>query len=393
LRGRNWQQTNQPYRANQAGAITTTRKLRARCLLLRKIMKKKILDYTLEELTLEITDMGEAAYRAKQVFAWLHQKGASSFSEMANLPKELIKKMKETFEITTLLLAERKVSQDGETEKFLWELADGEYIETVLILARKRRTICVSTQVGCKFKCPFCASGADGFTRNLTSGEIVDQLLSAQRVSGGRLTNIVFMGMGEAMDNYDNVEKAIRIINHSDGINLGARKITVSTCGIVPGIKKLAEMKPHVELSVSLHSLDEQVRSRLVPANRRYPLRVLLPACRAYRDKTGRDVTIEYTLIKGVNDSAEDALKLGEAAREIKAKINLIACSQDGSNTFEAPEGPSIKRFRDIARAKGATVTVRSSKGGDIAAACGQLAGKKRRRTTSQQTRKKENTN
>jgi len=356
-------------------------------------MKKKILDYTLEELTLEITDMGEAAYRAKQVFAWLHQKGASSFSEMANLPKELIRKMKEKFEITTLLLAERKVSQDGETEKFLWELADGEYIETVLILARKRRTICVSTQVGCKFKCPFCASGAAGFTRNLTSGEIVGQLLSAQRVSGGRLTNIVFMGMGEAMDNYDNVEKAIRIINHSDGINLGARKITVSTCGVVPGIKKLAEMKPHVELSVSLHSLDEQVRSRLVPVNRKYPLRVLLPACRAYRDKTGRDVTIEYTLIKGVNDSAEDAIKLGEAAREIKAKINLIACTQDGSNTFEAPEGPSIKRFRDIARAKGSTVTVRSSKGGDIAAACGQLAGKKRRSITSQQTRKKENTN
>lgn len=322
--------------------------------------------------------MGEAAYRAKQIFSWVHQQGAIHFSEMTNLPQTFLREMKKSFDITTLTLREQKASENGETEKFLWELGDGEYVETVLIKTGKRRTICVSTQVGCKFGCPFCASGTAGFTRDLVTAEIVGQLLSVQRAAGGRLTNMVFMGMGEALDNYDNIEKAIKIINHSAGINLGARKITVSTCGVVPGIKKLAGIDPHVELSVSLHSLDEKTRDKLVPVNRRYPLKVLLPACREYRERTGRAVTIEYTLIKGINDSDEDARKLRSAAKEIKAKVNLIACSRDAGREFEPPGEGRAKRFRTIVKEGGVTVTIRTSKGGDIEAACGQLAGKRK---------------
>ncbi|MFH1552167.1 MAG: 23S rRNA (adenine(2503)-C(2))-methyltransferase RlmN [Candidatus Omnitrophota bacterium] len=342
-------------------------------------MKRDIRDLVPEELKREITAMGEPAHRARQIFMWLNRKSADSFTEMTDLPKRFITELDKRFVIGALECAEQLKSKDG-TEKFLWRLEDGQYIETVLIREARRRTLCLSTQVGCRFKCPFCASGIKGFIRDLRASEIVNQLLQAQKLCDCRVTNIVFMGMGEPLDNYDNLEKAIRIINHPGGTGLGARKITVSTCGIIPGILKLQKIGLQVELSVSLHAASNHLRDELVPVNRKYPLEKLISACEKYYKKTGRVITLEYTLIGDKNDSIEEAEKLGQIANRLKAKINLIECSPVCAGEGLKPDRKKLTLFVERLRSKKAAVTVRKSKGVDIMAACGQLALRRAKR-------------
>ncbi|MBL7072150.1 MAG: 23S rRNA (adenine(2503)-C(2))-methyltransferase RlmN [Candidatus Omnitrophica bacterium] len=338
-------------------------------------MKKNILDYSFTELEKEIQLLGAPRHRAKQIFLWLYHKNADSFSKMTNLPKTFIKTLKSRFVIERVECAEHLTSCDG-TEKFLWKLKDGEYVETVLIKEGARRTVCISTQVGCKFACPFCASGRKRFKRNLTICEIVDQLRLGAELSSSSITNIVFMGMGEPMDNYDNLINAIRVMNSPEGLGFAARRITISTCGIVPAIYRLKEENLQIELSISLHAADDKLRNILVPVNRKYPLKELLSACLAYHQKTKRLITLEYILLSGQNDSARDARKLAKLAKKMKAKVNLINYSPIFASDLAKVSTREKLLFKNILRENKVTVTVRKSKGTDILAACGQLAAK-----------------
>ena len=340
-------------------------------------MKRDICDLTINELENEMAALGEPRHRAKQVFKWVNGKYADSFEQMTDLPKALIAVLDGKFRIERLECAEHLRSRDG-AEKFLWILRDKEYIETVLIKQKARVTLCLSTQVGCRFRCPFCASGSKGFIRDLRVSEIVGQLAAAQKHAGSRVTNIVFMGMGEPLDNYDNLIKAINIINHSDGGGVGARKMTVSTCGIVPAILKLKDLGVQVELSVSLHAANDNLRNELVPVNRKYPLRMLVDACVRYFKETGRIITLEYTLIKHVNDKEKDAEGLAGIAKRINAKVNLIACSSFPGSHADGPDRIAVNNFKEKLSKLGAKVTLRRSKGADIMAACGQLAAEKK---------------
>jgi len=338
-------------------------------------MKRSILDHTFEELTKVITGMGEPAYRAKQIFSRLYRKGTTDLAEIKEIPGNLRKELEKKFCVVPLSFAGHLRSRKDATEKFVWELADKNLVETVLIKSEKRKTLCLSTQVGCRFRCPFCASGRKGFVRDLAASEMVAQLLEVQRMERCRVTNIVFMGMGEPLDNFDNMEKAIRIMNHPDGISIGARKMTISTCGIIPGIKRLKDLGLQVELSISLHGTNDEIRNELVPVNRKYPIKDLIEACKEYSRSTNRMITLEYTLIKGKNDLARDAAALGNIAKELGAKVNLIACNAASGGDLVRPDRKELIDFKKKVEEKGVKVTVRESRGEDILAACGQLAG------------------
>jgi len=339
--------------------------------------KIDIRSLTYEELKSRIEDMGEPAFRAGQIFSWLQAKGVTDVHRWTDIPRALQDKIQERFTIGRLELLERLSSRDG-TEKFLFQLGDGRWIETVHIPSARRGTVCVSTQVGCKFGCPFCASGFGGFVRNLAASEIVGQVLFLRHELERLVTHVVFMGMGEPLDNYDEVSRAVRILNSSRGAAIAARRITISTCGLIPGIERLASLGLQVELSVSLHAAADDLRSRLVPANRAYPLGRLVPALKEFSRATGRKVTLEYALISGVNDSLEAADRLAGLAARTKAKVNLIPLSEAGVKGFMASKPDAVEAFRQRLEAKGVPVTVRRSKGGDIRAACGQLAGRNR---------------
>jgi 23S rRNA (adenine2503-C2)-methyltransferase len=353
-------------------------------------MKQDIRDLSLKELSGALKALGEPPHRARQISRWLYGKNALSFQEMTDLPKDLIKKLGEKFSIDVIAEERRAVSRDG-TQKFLWRLRDGENVESVLIPSASRMTLCVSTQAGCKFRCPFCASGANGFSRNLSMAEITGQIVSAQRISAEKITNLVFMGMGEPLDNYENLEKAIHLINHAEGMALGARKITVSTCGIIPGILRLKDIGIQVELSVSLHAANDTLRNKLVPANRKYGLSKLIEACAVYTEETGRIITLEYTLIKDVNDSPADANETAKIARTLKAKVNLIRCNSFEGSEYEPPPQAKADFFATILRERKVNVTTRRSKGGDILASCGQLT-KRRGRTPDGASKNTQNT-
>lgn len=339
--------------------------------------KKDIKGLTPEELMAELQDMAEPGYRAGQVFAWLHQKGRTDFHDFSDIPKSLQDKLEERFSITRLELGQRLSSPDG-TEKLLFNLADGRFIETVYIPAARRGTVCVSTQVGCKFGCAFCASGFGGFSRNLTAAEIVSQVLYLRHVLKRLVTHVVFMGMGEPLDNFDEVSRALRLLNSAGGAAIAARRMTISTCGLVPGIERLKSLGLQVELSVSLHAADDELRDRLVPINRVYPLDRLWAALKDFVRATRRKVTLEYALIAGLNDSAAAADRLAGLARRIKAKVNLIPLSDVGLPVFRASGRGAVEAFRQRLESQGVPVTVRRSQGGDIRAACGQLAGRGR---------------
>jgi 23S rRNA (adenine2503-C2)-methyltransferase len=332
-----------------------------------------------EELAARLADLGEPPYRAGQILQWVYQKQAESFDAMTNLSAALRQKLSGTFELNAVHALKTRHASDT-TEKFLFQLHDGALIETVLIPATPgltsssdRHTVCVSTQVGCAYGCKFCASGLNGVKRNLTAAEIVDQVLQVQRLSGERVHNIVVMGMGEPLANYDNVLRALRIINAPWALGIGARKITVSTVGLVPRIRQLAEDPLQIRLAVSLHGATDEVRERIMPVNKKHPLKELLAACDYYCNTKQRMMTFEYILIAGVNDTLEQAHKLGALARRLRAKVNLIPYNPVEGMLWRRPDRARCKMFQHTLKSHGVNATLRMEKGTDINAACGQL--------------------
>jgi 23S rRNA (adenine2503-C2)-methyltransferase len=334
-----------------------------------------IRDLTLGELGDELGTMGERLYRAAQIYDWLYKKRVGAFDRMTSLPKPLREKLAARFRLDAVELADRLSSADG-TTRFLFRLSDGEHIESVLIPAGPRLTVCLSTQVGCKFACAFCASGRHGFKRNLAPSEILGQVLFLERALDRRLTNYVFMGMGEPLDNWANVEKAIRIMNAPEGLAVAARRITVSTAGYVDAFERLEALDLQINVSISLHAVTDRLRDRLMPINRRFPLERLIEAAEHYVRSGGRMITLEYILIRGLNDSLDDADGLAAIARRLRAKVNLIAFSPVPGTDFATPSEADVARFKRWLEERKVGTTVRLSKGADIAAACGQLAGK-----------------
>ena len=334
---------------------------------------------TLEELTADFARHGEPAYRAKQVTDWLYQKRVGSFAEMTNLPAEVRRRLTDEFRFVKPEVVRVLGSRDA-TRKFLFRLADGNLIESVLIPASPalygqtsdRRTICVSTQVGCAYGCKFCASGLEGFSRNLEPSEIVDQLLTVEQESREKIDNVVFMGMGEPLANLTNLLQAIRIINSPWGLEIGARHITISTSGLAPQIRKLAQEPTQFRLAISLHGATDEVRNRIMPINRKYNLATLLSACDDYVAQKKR-LMFEYILIAGVNDAEEQAHELAKHAHRLSAKVNLIPYNIVEGLEWSRPSRQQQERFLSILREHQIVATLRREKGQDIDAACGQL--------------------
>lgn len=336
--------------------------------------KHNVKDFSLRELGVELTKLGERPYRAKQIFVRLYQNGAKDFNEMSDLPTSLRQTLRNKFRISTYNIIKRQISKLDGTRKYLFGLEDGETIEAVLIPTEKRNTVCLSSQVGCTFGCKFCASGLAGIKRDLRSSEILDQVLGISGdLKGNRINNIVMMGMGEPLVNYDNVMKAISILNSPFGFGIGARKITISTAGYIPGIRRFMAEKAQIELSVSLHSATDEVRSRLMPINKKYPLVELMKVCRDYVKEKGRIITFEYVLMKDVNASREDAVTLSKLLNGLPCKVNLISFNPVSYFDFLPPSNKDIKEFQKILENSGINSTIRTQRGADIDAACGQL--------------------
>ena len=325
---------------------------------------------TLEEITEALREMGEPAFRGKQVFTWLHR-GAASFDEMTNLSKALREKLAEVFFITCPQVACKQVSRLDGTVKYLWKLGDGNCIETVLMHYHHGNTVCISSQVGCRMGCAFCASTIGGKVRNLTASEMLDQVMFTQLDSGETVSNIVLMGIGEPLDNLDTVLRFLELVNHPEGLNIGMRHISLSTCGLIPGIRRLGELGLQLTLSVSLHAPDSETRSKIMPVNRAYDVEELFEACRWYFQKTGRRISFEYAMIDGVNDHDWQADLIAKNVRGMPAHVNLIPLN----DVRESPWKPSrrLSAFQERLESHGLTATVRRSLGGDIDAACGQL--------------------
>lgn len=330
-----------------------------------------IRDLNLEEIENELLEMGEKKYRAKQIFAWIYR-NVESFDEMTDLSKELIAKLKDRFYIKNLEVANFQKSKDG-TIKYLFKLNDGHAIESVIMKYKYGNTACVSNQVGCKMGCNFCASAKIGFIRNLTPGEIVSQILEIEKHSGEKISNVVFMGIGEPLDNYENVMRAIRFINDPKGLNIGARHISISTCGLVHNIKRLADENLQCNLCISLHSSREDVRTSMMPINKVYTISQVIDACKYYIEKTNRRITFEYALVDGVNDSLDDALHLSKLLKGMLCHVNLIPINKIKDGIYEKSSVEKILAFRDYLNDKGIVATVRRELGSDISAACGQL--------------------
>ena len=335
---------------------------------------------TREELVAKLAESGQPAFRAGQLLDWVYRKRVRTFDAMTDLPAGLRATMSRQFSLSTIEVV-RRLGSDDTTQKFLFRLSDGQLIETVLIPASPalygeasdRRTLCISTQVGCAYGCKFCASGLDGWKRNLRAGEIVEQILRAEEISGERVNNLVFMGMGEPLANYDQLVRAIGIINAPWGVGLGARHITVSTSGLAPQIHLLADQPLQIRLAISLHGATDEVRSQIMPVNRKYPLAVLLDACRYYHSRKKQKLTFEYILIDGVNDTQEQATALAGLAANLEAKVNLIPYNTIDGLIWTRPPLARQKAFQHTLHLRGVAATLRREKGHDIAAACGQL--------------------
>ncbi len=340
--------------------------------------KPSIHGLLLEEIEAFCKEQKQPAFRAKQIWDWLYVKRVSSAEEMQNLPAPFRTQLDTAFAFQCLEKLETK-GDPGGTQKLLFKLTDNELIETVIIPAPKRgtNTVCLSSQVGCRFGCAFCASGQKGVIRNLTAGEIVGEVMEVAKGLGGRPDNVVFMGIGEPFDNYDEVMKAVRIMNHPDGLCIGARRITISTCGVISGIQRLAEEGLQVELSVSLHAPDEETRSKLMPVNETWPFDELLAACADYTDRTNRIITFEYTLIKNVNDSAVQARQLVRLLKKFACRVNLIPLSPVEEFDGERPDSETMKTFFQTLENAGINTTLRDSKGSALKAACGQLRSRR----------------
>lgn len=319
-----------------------------------------------------IRSIGEPAFRAKQIFSWIY-KGVTSFDEMNNVPKNLRERLSEIAYIGRIKPIEVQKSKTDGTRKYLFELEDGNRIESVFMKYKYGNSICVSSQAGCRMGCRFCASTRNGLERNLTSGEILSQLMEAELDTGEKIGHIVVMGTGEPFDNYDNLSKFIRIVNDKQGINLGMRNITVSTCGVVPIIKKFAKDFPQVNLAISLHGTTNGIRGKMMPVNKSYPLEVLISACKEYTNETGRRITFEYTLVNGVNDSNQDADRLCSLLKNMLCHVNLIPLNRVAETGFDTVSREKALIFQEILEKRGIPATVRRELGADIDAACGQL--------------------
>ncbi|WP_053957710.1 23S rRNA (adenine(2503)-C(2))-methyltransferase RlmN [Inediibacterium massiliense] len=327
---------------------------------------------TIEELENFLETLNEKKFRGKQIFSWIH-KGVEDLDEMTNLSKDLREKLKEKAYISTLKIENVLISTIDETRKYLFLLEDGNIIESVWMKYKHGNSVCVSTQVGCKMGCSFCASTLEGVIRNLTAGEILDQILSIQKDAKERVSNVVLMGSGEPFDNYEEVLKFLEIVNHKNGLNIGLRNITISTCGLVPKLLDFAEKKPQVTLAISLHAANDELRSSMMPINRKYPLEELLKACKSYTEKTNKRITFEYALIKDVNDREKDAIELSKKIKNILCHVNLIPLNQVDERGYERANMDRVRNFQNILKKKGIEATIRRELGRDIQAACGQL--------------------
>ena len=336
---------------------------------------KNIKDYNLEELKKEFEEMGEKSFRAEQVFKWIYEEKVTSFDEMTNLSLNLREKLKQNYQMCVYKIIKKQESSDG-TKKYLFDVLDGNAIETVLMEYHHGYSICVSSQIGCKMGCKFCASTGIAFIRNLSSGEIVEQILAVERDQNIKISNVVFMGIGEPLDNYDNVVNGIRIINNPKGINIGARHISVSTSGLVPNIYKLAEEKIQCTLSISLHATTDEQRSKMMPVNNMYNIEELLKACKDYIKITNRRISFEYALAKDNNDNLEDAKRLVNLLKGMLCHVNLIPINKIENGKFDKSSNQNIIKFRDYLNEHGIVATIRRELGSDIDAACGQLRRK-----------------
>lgn len=336
---------------------------------------QNIKDFTLDELKNELEKIEEKPFRAEQIFSWLYRENVTNFEDMTNLSKDLRKKLEEKYTLNNYKILNKLESRDG-TKKYLFDVLDGNAIETVLMEYKYGKSICVSSQIGCKMGCKFCASTGIPFIRNLTAGEIAEQILAVERDAKINVNNVVFMGIGEPLDNFENVIRAINLINEPKGLNIGARHISISTSGVVPRIYELADKKMQCTLSISLHATTNDKRSKMMPVNNAYPLEELMKACKYYIEKTNRRISFEYALAKGNNDNLEDAKSLVKLLHGMLAHVNLIPINPIENGEYHKSTNENILRFRDYLNDNGITATVRRELGTDIEAACGQLRRK-----------------
>jgi 23S rRNA (adenine2503-C2)-methyltransferase len=336
---------------------------------------KDLKSMTIEEIEALVKDIGQPKFRTKQIADWL-SKGVTSLEEMRNLPKDLITKLSQYCYISVANIEKKQVSMYDSTVKYLFSFRDEKCVESVVMSYHHGYTICISTQVGCKMGCTFCATGKQGFTRNLSAGEMLSQIESAQRDLGIRISNIVLMGMGEPLDNYDNVLRFINLVSSEKGLNIGKRHITLSTCGVVPKIYSLADERLQITLSVSLHAPNDELRSKTMPINNAYNIGDLIKAIRYYIDKTGRRVSFEYAMIDGVNDSDDCANQLGRLIRGMLCHVNLIPVNSVKGTSYRKSNKDRLNSFIEILSKYGVTATIRRTLGSDIDASCGQLKGK-----------------
>ena len=330
---------------------------------------------TKDELKNLMTELGEKPFRAKQIYSWLHEHLVTSYDEMGNIPGKLKEKLKD-YPIAALEMVDEQVSAIDGTRKYLFRLSDGNVIESVLMRYKHGNSVCISSQVGCKMGCRFCASTIGGWTRNLLPSEMLDQIYRIQSITGERVSNVVVMGTGEPMDNYDNIVRFVHLLSDENGLNISQRNITVSTCGIVPKIYELAKEKLQITLALSLHAPNDEKRQELMPIAQRYSMDEVLDACRNYFQETGRRITFEYSLVAGVNDSDEDAKELSSRIHDINCHVNLIPVNPIRERDYVQSNAHVIEAFKEKLERSGLTVTVRREMGRDIDGACGQLRRK-----------------
>jgi len=335
----------------------------------KKVFMKNIKDYNLDELKEELVKLGEKPFRAEQIFRWIYVENVTSFDDMTNLSFELREKLKKEFTLCIYNILRKQESSDG-TIKYLFDVLDGNAIETVLMSYHHGYSICVSSQIGCKMGCKFCASTGIKFERSLTSGEIVEQILAVERDAGIKISNIVFMGIGEPLDNFENVLNAIKIINNQKGLNIGARHISISTSGLVPKIYELADKELQCTLSISLHATTNEKRSAMMPVNNKYPIEELIKACKYYIEKTNKRISFEYALAKDNNDNLEDAKGLVMLLKGMICHVNLIPINKIENGTYTKSTNENIIKFRDYLNEHGIVATIRRELGSDIDAAC-----------------------
>ena len=335
--------------------------------------KKDIASYSFEELQEEMLAIGEKGFRSRQIYSWIHEKLVDDFEEMTNLPKALRQKLEAAYEIRRVEMEKRQISKIDGTNKFLFCLKDGNMVESVLMKYKHGNSVCISSQVGCRMGCRFCASTLDGLERNLTPSEMLRQVYQIQKITGERVSNIVIMGTGEPLDNYDNFLKFIHILTDEHGLNISQRNVTVSTCGIVPKILELAEERLQITLALSLHGSTQEKRRKLMPVANKYELGEVLSACDTYFKKTGRRVTFEYSLVHEVNDTDEDAKELSELLAPRNCHLNLIPVNPVKERSFQRPSRKSALNFKNKLEKYGINVTIRREMGSDIDGACGQL--------------------